>query len=182
MGQFKEARSLAQRAVEVDPLSIYSHFTLAIAWYNLGRLDDAAAEFRKVLELHPNRPGSHTFLALIHVLRFNPDAALKELHQESDPMSRLYGLALTYQALGKKMESDSALANLIHGHQNDVAFQIAEVYAYRGETDKAFEWLDRAYQNRDSGMAVIKGDPLLRNIERDPRYAAFLKKMRLPVD
>ena len=62
-----------------------------------------------------------------------------------------------------------------------MAFQIAEVFAYRGEIDRAFEWLDRAYTLHDGGMADIKGDPLLKNLERDPRYSAFLKKMRLPL-
>ena len=61
------------------------------------------------------------------------------------------------------------------------AFQIAEVYAFRGESDKAFEWLDRAYAQRDSGLTQIKGDPLLKNIEHDLRYIAMLKRMRLPI-
>jgi hypothetical protein len=59
------------------------------------------------------------------------------------------------------------------------AIQIAEVYAFRGESDKAFEWLDRAYAQRDGGVD-IKGNPLLKSLERDPRYAALLKKMHLP--
>jgi len=54
------------------------------------------------------------------------------------------------------------------------------VYAFRGETDRAFEWLERAYASRDSGLAQFKGDPLLKSLEHDPRYAAFLKKMHLP--
>jgi len=54
------------------------------------------------------------------------------------------------------------------------------VYAFRGENDHAFEWLERAYAQHDSGLAEIKADPLLKNLQRDPRYAAFLKKMRLP--
>ena len=61
-------------------------------------------------------------------------------------------------------------------------FQIAEIYAYRGETDNAFEWLERTYKQRDGGLAEMKGDPLLRNIERDPRYHALLQKMKLPAD
>jgi len=62
------------------------------------------------------------------------------------------------------------------------AFQIAEIYAYRGEADKAFEWLERAYKQRDGGLSQMKGDPLLSSLERDPRWHAFLKKMKLPVD
>ncbi len=61
------------------------------------------------------------------------------------------------------------------------AFQVAEVYAFRGDADRAFEWLERAYAQRDAGLAGIKGDVSLKNLEHDPRYVAFLKKMRLPV-
>jgi hypothetical protein len=86
---------------------------------------------------------------------------------------------LVNHALGKK--TDAALATFIEENQHDSAFQIAEIYAYRGETDKAFEWLERAYDQRDGGLSYMKGDPLLRNIIKDPRYAAFLKKMKLPL-
>jgi hypothetical protein len=91
----------------------------------------------------------------------------------------LYGLALAYHALGRKKESDAALAELIGKYHADWAFQIAEVYAFRGEADRAFEWLERAYAQRDGGFIGMKGDPLLKSLERDRRYAAFLKKMRL---
>jgi hypothetical protein len=82
----------------------------------------------------------------------------------------------------RKKESDAALAEVIEKYQYEAAFQIAEVYAYRGETDNAFEWLERSYKQRDGGLGDMKGDPLLRSLEGDPRWPAFLKKMRLPVD
>ncbi len=69
---------------------------------------------------------------------------------------------------------------MISKHQADSAFQIAEVYGYRVDYDKAFEWLERAYAHRDGGLTLLKGDPLLKNLEHDPRYAAFLKKLHLP--
>ena len=73
------------------------------------------------------------------------------------------------------------MADLIEKDKEVGAFQIAEVYAFRGEADKAFEWLERAYAQRDGGLPEMKGDPLLKNLEADPRYKAFLKKMRLPL-
>jgi hypothetical protein len=103
------------------------------------------------------------------------------MQKEPDPLWRGCGLALAYHAVGKKKESDDALADYIEKFQNEAAFQIAEIYAYRGETDKAFEWLERSYKQRDTGLAQLKGDPLLRSLERDPRWTAFLKKMKLPV-
>ena len=97
------------------------------------------------------------------------EEALAEMQKEPEPLWRGQGLALAYHAAGKKKEADAALAEFIEKYQNDAAFQIAEIYAYRGETDKAFEWLERAYKQRDAGLAEMKGDPLLRNLERDPR-------------
>jgi len=78
-------------------------------------------------------------------------------------------------------EADDVLAQVIEEQQNDSAFQIAEIYAYRGETDKAFEWLERAYKQRDGGLSQTKGDPLLRSLEHDPRWPTFLTKMKLPL-
>jgi len=84
-------------------------------------------------------------------------------------------------ALGRKKEADAALREFIEKNGRTGAYQIAEVYAFRGETNKAFEWLERACAQRDGGLTSMKGDPLLKNLEADPRYTAFLKKMRLPL-
>jgi len=65
-------------------------------------------------------------------------------------------------------------------HARPFRQHIALVHAIRGETDAAFTWLDRAYAQKDEDLYIIKGNPLLRNVARDPRYAAFLRKMNLP--
>ena len=135
---------------------------------------------KKSLELNPEYPNSHYDLGQVYLAQAHPQEALAEMEREPEPALRLQGQALAYHALGRKKESDAALAELIKKYQADAAFQIAEVYAFRGEADKALEWLERAYAQRDGGLAEMKGDPLLKNLERDPRYAAFLKKMRLP--
>ena len=106
---------------------------------------------------------------------------MTEIEQETSPLWRLQGLALAYHALGRKKEADAALAEFIAKYQADAAFQVAEIYAFRGEADRAFEWLERAYAQRDGGLTEMKGDLFLKSLERDPRYIPFLKKMRLPV-
>lgn len=100
---------------------------------------------------------------------------------EPHPFNRLFGQALAFHALGRKQEADAALAEMVATESEGAAYQIAEVYAFRGETDRAFHWLERAYTQRDGGLASMLGDPFLKNLERDPRYPAFLKKMRLPL-
>jgi hypothetical protein len=90
----------------------------------------------------------------------------------SDPM-RAFLYPIAYHALGRKKESDAALSEIIAKYHEGSAYQIAEVYAFRNESDKAFEWLDRAYAQRDSGLIGTKVDPLLKSLHSDPRYAAF---------
>jgi hypothetical protein len=89
-------------------------------------------------------------------------------------------LPSVYHALGRKSESDAALRELEHNLADDGAYQIAQAYAYRGDLDKAFEWLERAYKQRDGGLTEIKGDRLIDNIKGDPRYRALLRKLKLP--
>jgi Flp pilus assembly protein TadD len=92
---------------------------------------------------------------------------------------RAQGLAVIYYALGRKTDSAAQLATLTREHASDDAFEIAEVHAYRGEVDEAFRWLDRAYAQKDPSLYLVKGDRLLKNLEPDPRYKAFLRKMKL---
>jgi len=84
-----------------------------------------------------------------------------------------------YHALGREQDSNAALIDLIHQYQQSMAYQIAEIYACRGDSDLAFQWLNRAYQQRDSGMRSLKIDPLLKSLRKDPRYSELLQKMRL---
>jgi predicted Zn-dependent protease len=144
-------------------------------------LDEAEAAVRKGLELDPQFPWLHTVLSRVYLGRSHPREALAEAERDTMPGFRQQEFALAYHALGRKKESDRALAELIAKYHKGSAFQVAEVYAFRGEADAAFTWLERAYEQRDAGLSDVKGDPLLASLERDPRYAAFLKKMRLPI-
>jgi adenylate cyclase len=88
--------------------------------------------------------------------------------------------ALAFYALGRRDDSDRALQNLIRLHAEDGAYDVAEVYAFRGEIDRAVSWLDRAYSQHDTDLTKMKGDPLLKNLTGDPRYKAFFRKTNLP--
>jgi hypothetical protein len=88
--------------------------------------------------------------------------------------------AIAYHALGREKESDATLSELIAKYHASDAYQIAEVYAFRNQPDEAFEWLERAYTQRDSGLIFTKVDPPLKSLHGDPRFAAFLKKLNLP--
>jgi hypothetical protein len=93
---------------------------------------------------------------------------------------RAWLYALTYYALGRKKESDAALSELITKYHASNTFEIATIYAFRNQTDEAFEWLDRAYAQRDPSLMSAKVEPLLKNLHGDLRFAAFLKKLNFP--
>lgn len=181
LGRFDEAIQLGRRAVELDPLNGKAYSNLASAALSAGQLDETEVAVRKLLELNPDFPSGRQLLGQVYLGRSKPEAALEEMERETDPLWRRFGLALAYHALGRKKEADAALAELIEKDHEEMAYQIAEVHAVRGEAGQAFAWLERAYAQRDSGCSYTKADPLLKSLEADPRYKAFLKKMRLPL-
>ncbi len=181
LGRFDAALELARRAIDLDPLNNAAHHIYGRhAWY-AGRLDEAATALRKTLELNPDRAVAHTTLGRVRLGQSRPEAALEEMEREPIDVWRLYGLALAHSALGHRQESDAALDAFVEGFGDVAAFQVAHVHAFRGDADRAFEWLERAYAQRDGGLTLIKGDPLLVNLVDDPRYAAFLEKLGLPI-
>ncbi len=181
LGRLDEAIVLGKRAIEIDPLDSVTYSNLGIVLYRAGRPEEAVAAFRKALEITPDRERTHSLIGRVYLVQSRPQEALAEMLQEKRPAFRLFGLSLAYYALGRKQESDASLAELIREFPTGYPYQIAEVYAFRGETDKAFEWLERAYTEPDPGLREMKSEPLLNSLRKDPRYAALLKKLGLPL-
>jgi TolB-like protein/Tfp pilus assembly protein PilF len=180
LGRVDQAIELYKQAIALDPLRGNFHLALGYELYFVGRYEEAQAALQRAQELNSQLSSLHLTRGQILFSEGRQQEALAEMENETGDWEKLSGEALAYFALGRREESDGALKKLIAGHQNDCAYQIAEVYAYRGETDKAFEWLDRAYRQRDPGTPELKTNPLMRSPRPDPRYAQLLKKMRLP--
>ena len=102
------------------------------------------------------------------------------LQQEIDEGDRLAYLPIFLQAVGRKAEADDALQAQIAQWGHTCAVCVARTYAYRGDRDRALEWLERAYKQKDVSLVLLVGEPLLKNLADDPRYKAFLRKMNLP--
>jgi TolB-like protein/Tfp pilus assembly protein PilF len=179
-GRTDEAIARYREALNVDPLRADGYLYLGGALYSGGHLDEAADALRATMKLNPNQVKAHFFLALTELQHGRPQMARATMAAEQAPWYRLAGLAIVDHALGRKAESDSALAELCNRYGGDSAAQIAEAYAYRGEVDEAFKWLNRGYRQRDPGLRFLKVDPLFAALRVDPRYKAFLRKMKLP--
>src|SRR5437660_12395768 len=180
LGRLDEAERQARHAVELDPLSVIAQGNLARVLLFAGKLDEADAAARKAAELQPTSASSHRWQVVAAVLRGDRATALREAQLEPDEGYRRFELALAQYVRGNRKEADAALADLIANGRDQLAYQIAEVYAVRGETDKAFEWLQISFDNHDSGTLSLLIDPLLRSLRGDPRYKNLLAKLGLP--
>jgi TolB-like protein/Tfp pilus assembly protein PilF len=181
LGHWDEAVRLLTSASARDPLFAGVYNSLSEIYLRTDRLADAEAAERRVLEISPTYVSAPYNLAKVLLAERRPEDALALImSRQQDISDRPASLALIYHALGRKVDSDTQLAVLIRQYQNDQAFQIAGVFAFRGEADEAFRWIERAHRQRDGSLYYIKVEGLLKSIEADPRYNAFLRKMNLP--
>jgi serine/threonine protein kinase/Flp pilus assembly protein TadD len=177
LGRFEEAIGLYRRALEADPLSPVAYNNLAVGLHSLNRFTEAEEARRKALELAPLSGALHATLSETLVAQGRCEEALSEAMREPDPMMRLWALAIAHHATGHVEESDAALRDLIEKYARESAYQVAEVHAARGEKGAAFEWLERAYAQHDSGLTSMKTSSFLSSLHDDPRWGAFLKRM-----
>jgi len=180
LGQIQEAEKLARQAIELDPLAYLARGNLARILLAEGKLDEADAAARKSAELQPAAAGSHRWQVVVAVQRGDGETALREAQLEPDEGYRRFELALAQCVRADREAADAALADLIANFRNQLAYQIAEIYAVRGETDKAFEWLQISLDNHDTGLLSLLIDPLIRSLHGDPRYKSMLEKIGLP--
>jgi tetratricopeptide (TPR) repeat protein len=179
LGRQEEAVGLSKQAVALDPLVAGGYLQLAQYLRDLGRYDESHVALIKALDLDPNEVWAHETRGEVYLVQRRPLEALAEMEKESAGCLHDFGMALAFHDLGRHKESDAALAGLISQNRNTCAYQIAEVYAYRREVDKAFDWLNRAYRQHDAGLCLIKTDLLLRSLRDDPRYVQMLRTLDL---
>jgi TolB-like protein/class 3 adenylate cyclase/Tfp pilus assembly protein PilF len=179
LGRIEQAIALALRAVDQDPLGATTYLNLAISLYSGDRVAEAEGACLKALELTPQSAMTRAVLSLILLAQNRGEEALAQATREPHEAVRLWALSIIHYVAGHQAASDEALRELIAKHARDGAYQVAEVYAARGEADAAFEWLDRARVARDTGLTGVKTDPSLRSLRGDPRWATFLNRIGL---
>src|SRR5262245_13565063 len=177
VGRLDEALALNEAVVRRDPINVTWLFNLGYEQRMGGRYDAAIASYRTVLSLSPNQGGAHFNLGMALMQKGDAPAALAEIEQEKSELWRMIGLPMAYCALGRKADADAALAALMAKHEKDWAYNIAYVYAFCDEADKAFECLDKAVTYQDPGLSEIVTENLFDKIHSDPRWLPFLRKI-----
>ncbi len=166
LGRLDEAIELLRKAVALDPLSTAAQRFLGLRCAMYGRHDEGVTALHAALDLNPKAGLAHCFLSVTRLWQGRAAEALEEAKLELLPDFRLLATTMAHHTLGHAAESDAALAKLIEDHGSVAAYQVAEACAWRGEIDRAFEWLERAYAQRDPGLAHSATDKLLGAVAR----------------
>jgi len=179
IGRLEESAELLAKSVEVDPLSTQAWSAYGYTLRCAGRLTEALEAYEKSLEVAPLRTGSRHMMAIILAEQRRDAEALAAAEAERAEWAKLTALVYLHHAAGRSSESDDALAKLKDGHAADSSLQIACMHSARGELDEAFEWLEHAFEQRDTGISFLLCEPTLRPLHGDPRWKPLLRKTGL---
>jgi TolB-like protein len=176
-GSSADAVAQMHEALDRDPLNLLLRRYGARLFFYAGRLDEAEQLLRQILAVNPNFSAAHYELGRVLLIRGNISAAVIEFEKESNPTWRSFGLPLGYHSAHRNADAEGALRTMLANSAGS-EFQIAETYAWFGDADRAFEWLNKAVTG-DPGILWCRHDPLLGGLTGDPRYQAILKRINL---
>ena len=179
LGQTSIAIGFYEQTTSLDPLNLSNLSALGQSYARAGRLDKAIETFGRLVALNPEYPWGYSHLGRAYLLKGDPERALVEI--DKNPAGFLYEfeMAQTYYVLGNEAKSQTFTNKFIERAADRYPMRTSAIYAWRGDNDTAFEWLERAYQQHDGGLSYILNSVYLRNLESDPRYPVFLEKLGL---
>ena len=179
-GRYQEAIAILRRSCAIDPLNAEGWTNLGLALRDSGDLAAAREALARAVEIAPDGDLSGMLFGSVFLLGGEPAEALAAFGRSGSAVARLFGTALAQHDLGHANESAAALATFIERYAAGWAYQVADVYAWTGDRDRAIEWLERAWLHRDPGLLfLVRGDALLRGLHDDPRFSAVLRKLNL---
>jgi TolB-like protein/tetratricopeptide (TPR) repeat protein len=177
LGRMELAIALGEYQVARDPVAVDGYDALGLAYRYAGRLDDSIAAYRKLLSLAPDAGWEHTALCNVLLQKGDAAAALEEARKEPIEVFRLGALVMTYQALGRKAESDAAFVELTRKYPDTKPFSMAVIAASRGDRDRAFALLEKAGRQHDIDVGSLTVYPSLAVLHDDPRWLPLLRKL-----
>ena len=183
-GKTDEGLREINRALELDPLSVTINWSLGLNLYHARRYDEAIAQLQKVLQMDSSHELTYGSLATAYAQKgmfadaIATQQKLAALYKDS---SLRFGLPYIYAVSGRREEVQWMLDELKNKlEQNDFrSFQMAKIYVALGQQERAFEWLNRAYENRDFDMIFLKVDPSLDPLRDDPRFQDLMRRVGL---
>jgi tetratricopeptide (TPR) repeat protein len=182
LGHFDEAANHLRRVIALDPLVLSHRMKYGLALEFAGKGKAAIDAYRELMVLDPSYPGVHAYLGRTLVIEGRELAALRHAQVEPSEFWRLYGTVLAFFALDRESEAETSLNRFIDDYGDEAAIQVAEIQAFAGRLEAAFNWLERAIEQRDPGVGSLLGNSLLINLHADPRWDALLERLELPIE
>jgi len=183
-GRKEEAAREIRRALDLDPLSPWINTDLGEILRFARQYDQAIEQYQKTIELEPNYWPAHFLMGWAYLHKGDSSAAIAAFEKarslDDDP-SALAGLGYAFAVAGKKSEARRALAQVeeISKRRYVPPYWLAGVHAGLGDQDRAFEWLEKAYEDRTVFITFLKVDPVMDALRPDPRYADLLRRVGL---
>jgi tetratricopeptide (TPR) repeat protein/TolB-like protein len=178
-GQAGEAVELYRQAVALDPLTLNHRLSLGLALEFAGEYKAAIRVYRQLMTNDPDYPGAHTYLGRALIADERARSALLHMELEKHALWGPYGRILALSSLGRDDEANALMSRFERDYSADAAYQIAEIYAHRGEQDQAFEWLEQAREQHDPGISLLLLNPFLKSLANDWRWGVLLENMNL---
>jgi len=184
-GRTSEALAQLKHAQQLDPLSLFIATDMNVPFYVARQFDLSIEQSRKVIEMEPNFYLAHYTLAVALAQKHDYTTAISEFQRAkslSDVPWNYAGLGYLYASSGRRQDALQVIADLkAKAKQRYVSsYAVATVYAGLGDRDKAFESLEKAYDERSSALTWLKVEPMLDSVRSDPRYVDLIRRMGLP--
>ncbi len=179
-GDIYKSIDLLHKSINLDPLVYLNYYNLGFAYYKVNELDKAEEAFRTFSTYYPNSQILHYMMAMVRLAQGRYDEALKEIEQENHDFFGLYGKNFVFHALGKQEQADTFFKEFIEKHSETDPANLADLYAFRGEIDQSFYWLNRALEIKDPVLLEALTYPTLKVLHKDPRWNALINSMGLP--
>jgi len=182
MGKLNQAMTLLKKAISLDPLNSSNFYNLALynAWSN--NYDEAENTMQKYILMNPSSGMGHYAMADIYLSQGKIEEALEEIDKNTHPFWNAYAKSIIYYKQGLLKEGDELLKQIIDKFGDFASPNIAFLYAYKGDKDNAFKWMEVAYANKDAVLLEILNYSEMKNLWGDPRWNAFINKLGLPKD
>jgi len=180
MGHFDAGLAAARRAVALDPLNMRSRSQLGQALYWARQYQEAVTVNGQLISLDPESRSAHAYRGLSYYGLGDLQDARVSCEAKPDSWLSQWCLAVTYDKLGRSADAQAQLKKLKAGVSDSAAYQYATIYAQRGDTATALEWLDTAMRVRDSGLVQLKIDPLMDPLRKEPRFQAAMRELKFP--
>jgi TolB-like protein/DNA-binding winged helix-turn-helix (wHTH) protein/Tfp pilus assembly protein PilF len=185
-GRSQEALDESRRAAELDPFSLIINSGWGRRLYLTRRYDEAIRQCQRALELDPNFAATRWCLGDALRQEGQLPQAIRELQKAvdlSDGSPMMAGsLAYALGVSGRRSEAQAVITTLVHPSKSEHVdpYAVAVAYVGLGEKEKAFKWLEAAYEERDSWLIFLGVDPRLDRLRSDPRFAELVRRLGLP--